>query len=182
VPLINRVLTQQQKFARGPDGICFASERAFYEALSCGHKSAFRAIRKYIKKNPDTRLRAKTFEAGQRNPSGRIFSHRKKLMWFATRQKHRAERRGQRKCARQKKEREERQALAGAPVYGPSKREWQRAQQPATFPIETVIANADIKAFREEMTRTFATKGSPLTREEQLAALAALDTDKPPPS
>lgn len=168
------------KFARGPDGICFASERAFYELLGCGEKSTFRALNEVIREGT-TRLRSEVIEAGQRNRTRRIFSHRRKLIWLVARQEHRAEQRAKRKGNRQAQKR-----AAAAPVMlGPSKRAWQRAQEPAQFPAEAMIANEEVKAFRQALARNFASApvGPHPSREEQLAALAALDdVPKPPPS
>jgi hypothetical protein len=175
--LSERAMSLAFKFARGLDGICFASERAFYEALGCGEKSAFRALNKRIREGT-TRLRSEVIEAGQRNRTGRLFSHRRKLIWLVTRQEHRAEQRAKRKGDRQAKKR----SAAAPAMVGPSKRAWQRAQEPAQFPAEATIANEEVKAFRQALARNFASApvGPHPSREEQLAALAALDDVKKP--
>lgn len=177
-----RVETLAIKFARGPDGICFASERAFFEALGCGEKSSFRSVNKRIREGT-TRLRTEVIEAGQPNRTGRIFSHRRKLIWLVTRQEHRAEQRARRKGARQAKKR----ADAPPAATCPSRRAWRRAQEPAQFPAEAMIANEEIKSFRDALAHDFvaAPAASHPTRDEQLAALAALaalDKRRDPPA
>jgi hypothetical protein len=159
-------LNESLAFARGWG---YATERAQRDMLAKtgwrpGERSIGRVARKLARDGVIERIR---LMPGAQIPGvgpKKYAKHGLCIVRCRSRQEQRANRRNERKAREHAKAREARPA----PVQGPSKRAWLRAQDP-----ETVIANEQIKLFAETLRGI--PSHSPATRQEQLAALASFD-------